>query len=151
MVLHEKSVFHTLPDLSTREGQQGVPVGGQRGQCHWLLLMLCRCHGGTELLLLRQPLQQLLLPGPSLLLPAQLLLLQDLLPQALLLLNLQAVQPRFFIFIGELGDRTRTVYWAASGKAWQLFPLFLHTPKEQNSQTFRSKFERHSSKSAYRL
>lgn len=55
-----------------------------------------------ELLLLGQPLKQLFLPGTCLLLPAQLLLLEDLFSEALLFFYLQTIQPRLFVFIGKL-------------------------------------------------
>lgn len=103
LVFDEESVFHIGSDRRPREGEQWVTVGGRRGG-RWFA---GRGGGrrGAELLLLLllgQPLEQLLLPGARLLLPPQLLLLQDLFSQALLLFYLQAVQPRFFVFIRKL-------------------------------------------------
>ena len=89
---------HPVPRLAGRGG-------GRRGA--ELLLLL---------LLLGQPLEQLLLPGARLLLPPQLLLLQDLFSQALLLLYLQAVQPRFFVFIRKLKPETQVLYSGVRGE-----------------------------------
>lgn len=115
LVFHEKSVFHILSDLCTWEGEQWAPVGGRRGGG---LLLLGRGRGGqVELLLLGQPLQQLLLPRARLLLPTQLLLLEDLFSQALLFFYLQAIQPRFFVFVGELQENTHLLYCGAGGEA----------------------------------
>lgn len=117
LVFDEESVFHIGSDRRPREGEQRVTVGGRQGGRR------LAGHGGGGrgaelllLLLLGQPLEQLLLPGARLLLPPQLLLLQDLFSQALLLLYLQAVQPRFFIFIRKLKPETHVLYFGVRGE-----------------------------------
>ena len=120
LVFDKESVFHVGSDRRRpREGEQRVAVGRWRGR-----RLLAGSGGGgrgTELrrrlrLLLRQPLEQLLLPGARLLLPPQLLLLQDLFSQALLLLYLQTVQPRFFIFIRKLKPETQVLHSGVRGE-----------------------------------
>lgn len=105
LLSNKESVFHVVPGLQAGVGDVGAAIGGElRG----VLLVLHVGLLGTRLLLLLllcKSLQQLSLPGPSLLLPSQLLLLQDLFSQALLLFYLQTIQPSFFIFVWILWFR----------------------------------------------
>lgn len=107
LLSNKESVFHVVPGLQAGVGDVGAAVGGELGGV--LVVLQVGLLGARLLLLLLlcKSLQQLSLPGPSLLLPSQLLLLQDLLSQALLLLYLQTIQPSFFIFVWILQRKTQ--------------------------------------------
>lgn len=97
LLSNKESVFHVVPGLQAGVGYVGAAIGGEFGGV--LLVLHVGLLGARLLLLLCKSLQQLSLPGSSLLLPSQLLLLQDLLSQALLLFYLQTIQSSFFIFV----------------------------------------------------